>query len=209
MDEQQIQTLGLDTFELRDRWGEEHSYVCHLHEPLQAMGFALRVAKAGGVPLGRLIESNLGILVREFTTGGTEDEKAENLKQVFLRLLRGEGDEKLKLDLPQGVDDIVSVLIELNDEQLLAEVMRQTSRDGLKLNTVDAFNSVYRGNYAEMRKAMTEVVLINGFLDFLFGGWTDNDEEAPSKPTSTAGSSAASESSTASSTGSPPQATTP
>lgn len=190
-----------ETFKLRDRAGNEHVYTVHYHDPRKAIRLCLRMTQAAGLSLSRVLEANLGFLVKTVLEGGVEALSADTVRAKLGRVL-GEAvaANTIKLDATSLVADFVDVLLAADSEGLLVDVFAQTTRDGQHLSDADTFNHVYRANYGELRRAFQKIFEVNGFAGFLFGG-TSSDAPFVPTPTTSPTSSPASPSSSTSSTG--------
>lgn len=158
-----------EEFTLEDCAGNPHQYRVYYHTPDEAMALCLRIAKAGGQALARVLENNLGLLVRSYLEGGLEGVNQEQiLKKIIASAVKGDGE--VKLDARAAVEDLADVLIESNELGLVRKIFGKTRRDEQSLEDDDAYNMAYMANYAEYRNALWRIVQANGFLDFLFGG---------------------------------------
>lgn len=172
-----------ETFVISDRAGHRHSYTVNYHDPKRAIRLCLRMAQAGGLALSRVLEANLGLIVTSLLSGGIEaldvDEVKKRLAGAIGAAVKGDG---IKLDSPTLLKDLFEVLLSCDDEGLLMEVFSMTTRDGMHLSEEENFNHVYRANYGELRTAFIKIFQANGFADFLSGGLSGEQAQAPQQP---------------------------
>lgn len=154
------QKAQTETLQINDAWGEPHTYRIVPHTGNQALKLAWRVLQAASGPVGRLLDSNLGLLIEAFTSD--EEVSIESVAK------------KLQPEFRQGMDDIFEVVFTSGEEWVTRELLRHSYRDGARLSDDAVFNSVYQANSAEMFMALWHAVRVNNFLSLfrsLFGNF--------------------------------------
>lgn len=138
-------------FTLTDAWGVEHSYLVSYHGASEGLEI---VAK-----LGALVAPSLGKLVSALSDGdGLSAVLDASFKATDL-----EGMLKL-LDWSLVAGELKLALMDPALVPLVKRILRHTVRGKTPLEM--GFDQAYRANYAELYKAVWEVIRINGF----FGG---------------------------------------
>ena len=112
-----------------------------------AVGLALRLFDLFSEPLGPILDGML--------EGG--------LKGGIEELLEG------KISLEKALPALSARLIQNRD--LVAALLKHTSRDGVRLDSKESFNAAYTGNLAECAAALRWVFEVNDFVGF-FRGFT-------------------------------------
>ena len=133
------------TFRLKDKDGNEHTYVCMPHPP--SKGFAV---------VDQLLALGLGPVVEAFVASA----KAGSDEVDVAKMLTNLDGSKVAADVLKGLDSIGGTF------KIAASVLANTARDGTPLNQ-QGIDAAYERNYAEATAAVKEVIEHNGFFDAL------------------------------------------
>ena len=136
----------IHTFEIQDDSGTAHQYTVALHPARAGVRLSLKLIKLLGPSL--LAVANIS------AAGPMGDADVSSVLD--------------KVDTLPMLSDALMALGDADSDKLLAELFAQTARDGAPLTSngslTGEFDAAYRGNYAELWKAATRVVMLNNFL---------------------------------------------
>ena len=112
-------------FTLNDAQGQPHAYVCVPHKTSEGTKLCNRILAVAGEPLGRVLSSNLVVLIELFQTGEIGvDSSPEELIAVLKRL---------DIDLGSIVRDVALAVAAAGDDAFFRELLKHTTRDGKQL----------------------------------------------------------------------------
>jgi hypothetical protein len=132
--------------------GAEHIYRSLKIPTRSGLRFAQKLIGAGAKPLARLISSVDAQEASAITATDADD--TAGLLDAF------DG-----LDIEALAGDLGEVISEM-DVDVICDLFKYVTRDGIPLDTDIALDNVYSGNWVEFYKAAFHLVRIQGFLGF-------------------------------------------
>lgn len=131
------------TFELKDSEGNVHEYDCRPFPASQSMDLAVQIlallSRPGVALIGQLVDQ----------------QGAENV-------------DLTKVDLGDLAGNLEGALSSIATKpEMLRRLLGRTRRDNRPLSNDDVFDDSFTGNWGELYLALKEVIVANGFIDFL------------------------------------------
>ena len=161
-------------FTLVDSQKNPHEYTVTPHPTSEGSMIVARLIGMAGGPIARLASSNLDVLIElipELIAEFQERERSDDpiTDAEFLAVVQSKlGDlSDLDLDLQQILSDVLAAIFEAGGDEFIQSLLKRTYRDGKSLGESHVYDTAYQANYAELFKAVWEVIKVNGFLPSL------------------------------------------
>lgn len=150
-------------FELRDDYGDVHSYTVMKHPARDGWRLALRLLRVLGKPLGMSFEGLSPMAIRSALAqmGAAVKEMAapDESTGVIEFSPIGEAISHLAMEL-------------INHPELIGDLLEHTYRDNQELRDPGVFDIAFQANYGELMMVMKEVAMVNYGPSFSRGSGT-------------------------------------
>ena len=153
-------------FTLTDAQDQPHEYTVNPHNASDGTALCVEIMGAAGEPIGRLLSSNLDVLLEVLPKAIASAQNADDDEEIMADLEAELGDQvdDLDLDLSQAVRDIKVAVVEAGGAEFFRRLFKHAYRDGDGLAKKAVYDSAFQANYGELFKAAWKIVQVNGFL---------------------------------------------
>jgi len=121
---------------LLDDLGQPHGYLIVPHPASEGLRLASRLFALIGAPFGRIVDAVVA------------------------------GGEDAEFNIGGASGELAQAVLSADLPQLVKDLLRHVSRDGVDLGNAVMIDVAYSANYGELAEALAEVVEVNGFVRF-------------------------------------------